>query len=765
MNAEVKNHSGRPALYIDGKVCTSPVAMISTRTKSKDGDPLSFNSEYFSQLGKAGIKIYLISCNTAWSGKNTTALFDREARLLLDAVPDAYIIARFGLHPSAQWADENPDECALYSDGTKTPVHIWTESHEEDLAGFYSLSSSKWREDAGKMLADAWKEVMALPYADRIIGCMPTAGGTSEWYYIPSFLNHENKTCLGYSKAFRLEFSAYLKETYSTDENLQKHWKMPNVSIADPPIPTYEQYYFAEQIDTDIAIRPQMLSNAPVPPAPCNGTNKGSFIDFESNPVVYDFLRAWHLGTAKSQIHFAKVIKEITPNKIVGFCYGAQGNIRFVYSGTNGGTRSILESEYIDFIENPSVYQNRQPGGFVGQRVVQDSFALHNKLYLCQDDTRTLAENSYYKSKYGVYDMVDSLNILKREFGKAICEDMPHWWFDQLVGGKRFNYPEVLDLFSKQQEICDEAFSLDRKKKSDVALIFSEETFQAVSYQTSCDAVNLLRNYEIARIGTGVDQYYHNDMANPDMPSYKLYIFVNTYVLSSEEQAVIQKKLREDHAVAVWMYAPGYVDPMSEDKMSVKAMSGLTGMHMEMICDSFDPTIRFDGEDHPVTALFDSRQTYGRFAEQVKNNFNLSKSGQPHDLLHFDSYLYPLFYVHDDDAAVLAHFAVNGLPAVALKECDGYTSIYYGPKYIEHTVLRNLAKYAGAHIWCETDDVTYVGRNYITFHAASGGTKTLRFPTPVTVTEVYEGKCYGENVTEITFPVHMGETKMFRFIE
>ncbi len=763
MLAEVKNHNGRPALFINGKVSTSPIGMISTRTRSKEDDPLSFNKEYFEALGKSGMNIFLVSCNTAWAGDNTTELFDREARLIFDAVPDAYIIARFGLHPSPEWVDANPDECVRYSDGSKAPVHIWTESHEADLSGFYSLSSSKWREDAGNILVDAWKKVMELPYADRIIGCMPTAGGTSEWYYIPEFLKPKNKTCLGYSKAFRREFSSYLRETYGTDENLQKHWGIPDATIDDPIIPTFDQYYFAEQVDYDTAIRPYaMLSNAPVPPAVGNGTNKGSFLNFETNPVTYDFLRAWHLGTAKSQIHFAKRIKEVTPDRIVGFCYGAQDSIRFIYSGTNGGTRSILECKEIDFIENPSVYQNRQSGGFVGQRVVQDSFALHNKLYLCQDDTRTLAENRYYRDRYGVYDMTDSINVLKREFGKAICEDMPHWWFDQLVGGKRFNFPEILDLFAKQQEICDTAFSLDRTKQNEIALIFDEESFQAVSYQTNCEAVTRLRDYELAKVGAGIDQYYHNDMANPDMPSYKLYIFVNTYVLTEEEQAVIQAKLKKDHAVAVFLYAPGFINPKGERKMSLGAMENLTGIRLAMLEDCYDPTFRFDGDPHPISQNLDFRQTYGRFDRQVKNNFNQSMGTQAFDLLHFDSYLYPMFYADDESATTLARFAINSLPAVSVKEMDGYTSVYYGAKYIPNTLIRELARYAGVQIYNESEDVTYVGRNYITFHASSGGEKTLHFPHPVTITEVYENKCYGENVTQITFPAYMGETKMFR---
>ena len=76
-----------------------------------------------------------------------------------------------------------------------------------------------------------------------------------------------------------------------------------------------------------------------------------------------------------------------------------------------------------------------------------------------------------------------------------------------------------------------------------------------------------------------------------------------------------------------------------------------------------------------------------------------------------------------------------------------------------------FARFAGANIWCESGDVTYIGRNYVTFHASSAGRKTLHLPVPCEVWEVYENKCMGENVTDVSFEVYFGETKMFRIIE
>ena len=97
-----------------------------------------------------------------------------------------------------------------------------------------------------------------------------------------------------------------------------------------------------------------------------------------------------------------------------------------------------------------------------------------------------------------------------------------------------------------------------------------------------------------------------------------------------------------------------------------------------------------------------------------------------------------------------------------MKKCDGFTSIFYGAKLIDRSVLRAIARFAGAHVYSEDEDVLFVGKNYITFHAASGGKKTLTLPKRAKVTEVYENKVYAENAKEIRFECYFGETKTFR---
>jgi len=753
---EIRDYNGRPSIWIDGKPYTSPIAFIRTREKVDGKMQIFFDKNYFKALGEAGIKVYYISCNTTWVQSDSLEVFDAEVKMLLDAVPDAYIIARISLHPPKEWIEANPDECVLYSDGTSPEVELWTESYQTRMPHMYSLCSQKWREDAGDAMVKTWLKILERPYADRIIACFPTAGGTSEWYYITRFL--KGSAHLGHSKAFRQEFSLYLREKYGTEEELRRVWKDSEATFDNPKLPEQEMLYYINKVDEDTLVpREKIRANDPVPEAYRNGTNVGSFTDLDACPQVYDFINAFSYGTARSQTYFAKRIKEVTPGHLVGFCYGAQDCISF-FEGRTVGIRMILECKDIDFIENPSTYENRRSGGFVGQRVVEDSFSLYNKIYVCQDDVRTMAENRYFQKHYRIWDMTDTLNVLKREFGKIICCDMHIWWFDQLLGGKRFKYPEVYELFAKQRDIAAEAWSLDRRKKSDVAFIFDENSMLGVSQQTSNDLVRMLRNYQMARCGFSYDQYYHTDMSNPNMPSYKMYVFVNTLFLTKSEREVILTKLRQDNAVAVFMYGSGFADPMADKKMSPSNISKLTGFNMAMINDNYSPMFRWNGEKHPISEGFDRRKPQGVMDERRLD-------GHIPTISNVDAYLYPLFYPDDPDAITLASFLDSGHPAISIKYCGDFTSVYYGGKSISHETLRAIAAFAGANIFCDSGDVCYVGRNYITFHASSSGKKTLYLPVPCEVREVYEDKCYGENVTEFSFDAYFGETKMFRIIE
>ena len=62
----------------------------------------------------------------------------------------------------------------------------------------------------------------------------------------------------------------------------------------------------------------------------------------------------------------------------------------------------------------------------------------------------------------------------------------------------------------------------------------------------------------------------------------------------------------------------------------------------------------------------------------------------------------------------------------------------------------------------QINTIFFNNKNYITFHASSGGEKVIRLPKRARVLEVYENVEYTSSSYEIRFSIKRGQTKMFR---
>lgn len=771
--AKIENLNGRPAITVNGQYYPPMMATICT---TKGQYKRIYDEAYYKELGEAGIRIFFLICDTEWAVSNAFELFQKEAEVLLKAVPDAYIVLRVGMHPSPKWCEENPSETVTYSDGIKRPVHLTTESYVDDFPAMYAFASQKWRETAKKYLLELYDKLETLPYFDRIIGCFFAAGGTSEWYYI-SPMHFTLKTIYcdtgGFCKfdgngldgiygdlspAFKQEFSKYLREKYETEENLKKAWCDNTATFDDPKIPNCDKRYYIHGVDHDIVHPGVLLAASPKPPAPKNGTNIGHFIDLQQHADVYDFFRALHKATADSVIYFGDAIKKRSNGRMLtGAFYGSLGAARYFDFSQIGSVYHILNSNAIDFLASPGVYENRQPGGFVGQRQVFDSFAINNRIFICEDDSRTHREHAFFKKYLEMYDVDDTVNVLKREFARNLITDIQAWWFDQHIGGGRYKEKKLYELFKVQQAIAQESYQKDRTKNSEITFIYDEESYHVVSEETTHQMVELFRNYEIDIIGAPSDRYFHNDMDNPNMPDYKLYVFVNTFYLTEKERAIIKKKLSKNNATALFLYGSGFINPNAENMMSPDNIADFTGIKMQMSDEVVSGKFKFYPNDELLASKLDKGEIYGDFTRKMWANAS-------HDWTRIKTAsvnLYPEFFADDSQAVNCAYLLENKHPAISIKQCDGFTSIYCASKYIGNDVVREIARFAGCHIYNETSDVLYANQNYVAIHAAKSGEKKITLPKPASAYEVYEEKYYSENSCNITCSMLKGETKMF----
>ncbi len=757
----IEQFNGSPAIVIDGK--PHPPMTITIMNGAKAFAPE--RRDYFRRLGEAGLKIFYVSASTRWHSPGDAAAGVPDGveaalsriRFVLDAVPDGYVMLRLNVSPPADWVDAHPEEQLTYSDGSHRRV-ICTSVGMKPIDGMHSLCSEAWRAEGDRAIEDFFSALSAHPEFSRVIGSFLCAGGTAEWYY-PQALVNADGTYGDFSEPFRREFEAYLRRKYKTVEELRRVWKRPDATFEHPAIPTPGDREFIAGADEKIvkALRDWELAGREIglklDMDALEEANVGVFLNANGYAYVADFFDAWHEATANTIVHFARTLKRLQPDLLVGAFYGSYGCTDFFDGSTASGTLAILDSGAVDFLAAPGVYNNREPGGIVAQREMQDSFRLRNQIYVCEDDSRTHRCKPWMqRDAMALYSVEDSLTTLKRDFARDICEDIHGWWFD--MGGDWYDDPEILALFRRQREIADFAYSLDRTKRNEIALVYDTESVHLVSRDTSIQVLDLWRTSDLGRIGAPVDYYFHNDLARPDMPDYKLYVMLNQYCLTDAEREAVYAKARRNGAVVLWLYAPGFVNPGAERVMDVANVERTVGMKLGFIDKTFFPHFRVDPSAHPAVARASATRRYGVIDRDVHSNIWIGSVLKP-------PYLNPGFYVDDPQATVLGRFCSSGLPALALVERDGVRSLYCAAPLMRSDLLASIAAWAGCHLYLDGDDVLYANESFVAVHAQDDGRRTIRFKRPCSPFEVYERRFYGRDVESIDVDMTLGQTLMW----
>lgn len=754
IRSRIVSHNGSPAVEVDGRIIPPMAFTAYAHTRDK---------EYLKALREAGIEVFFLICDPEWLYEGAFQQLLDDTKTLLEAVPDAKIFLRLGVHPSVEWLKNHPDEMMRYQDGRTVPCRVVTESYGNGYyPAMYALYSQAWREEATRHVLGFLRDLDKTPYRDHFIGVFLAGGNTSEWYpsnqltiYKGGYMGYE---CPGpspcdlygdFSPAFRQAFSGYLRERYGSVENLRKAWNDPEADIDNPHIPDIFERGFVN-VDAIVSRFPidggwqeRMTDNS-----------VGSFLNTDKYRCTADFYRAFHLGAADSIIYFAREIKREYPETLVGAFYGYFGCLDYYNMCMCAGALKMLDSGFVDMTACPNVYIERQPGGYASQRVMQDSFRLRGRMFFSEDDTRTVCEGDRAGARDYMeqYDIEDSLATMKRDFGRDICQDIHAWWFDQYERG-RFKHPRIFELIKRQQEIARAFYDGDRTKHNEVAFFYDEESVHVVSAPTLFQMIELNRCLEIPRTGIPADFYYHNDIARDDLPEYKLYVFVNCFSLTEKERRDIKAKVRRDGKTALFIYAQGFIDPDGTPQLSEKYVEDLTGMKVRRIDSPSYAKFKI-APDGPLATDCDPGTVYGQITKQVQDGCAMYLGTQT-------SVVYPLFVCDDPAFETAATLCKEKLPAVSIGRENGYTTVFTAAKWLTADFYRAVGRLAGCHVYEDDGDFVFANERFLTIHAATTGLKTIHLKKACSPFEVYEKRFYGENVSEIVVKMTRGETLMF----
>jgi hypothetical protein len=219
---------------------------------------------------------------------------------------------------------------------------------------------------------------------------------------------------------------------------------------------------------------------------------------------------------------------------------------------------------------------------------------------------------------------------------------------------------------------------------------------------------------------------------------YKLYIFLNSFRLDKTRRQALNRELRQDGRVAVWIYAPGYM----EEGPSLEHMQELTGFKFALGGQPWGPLLHIVDFTHPITA------------------------GLPQDLFWgTNSKLSPVFFLEDPEARVLGQVVFsegNCKPGMGVKTFPGWTSIYVAAPNLPAPVLRGMARFAGVHLYNQEGDVLYATRDLLAVHTVSGGERTFSLAREVEeVYDLFERKTIARNTQEFRVRLLPASTALF----
>jgi hypothetical protein len=734
--AEIRPHLGRPTVFVDG----SPVMLTAyspaghwrrelfheTLAHFADRDLNCF----FISIGQADLpKNKDFSLTPLWIGDEVTAAPtaafklppDEQAEVVLRDHPEAFLIVRFSLHEPASWRELHPDELFVDEDGKQLPVP--------------SLASTAYWDAAARYAAAAIQYAEGRPWADRIVGYADfmRMEGTHEPLISRSLFDH--------GPAMTARWREWLREKYGTVENLRAAHGDPALrfeTAAVPrdrlrgPAPDVAAIPYWQAGPANAPLRDYLLLQRDLYHAGFRQVAAASAAALEQlgrkRFLVYDSHKSAMLGWDNAGF-FDKTVswRHAYPELMAG-----SGNL---------GIASLFAGPGIDGLITPHDYQARNSGGVFEPEGIADSAVLRGKYMLCEMDTRTWAGTDPIAP---VRDAAEFAAVTWRNVATALTRGFTPYWMD--VYQDWFAPPEVQATIDRQAAVIRESVAWPHEPVPGIAMILDDEAVLETNGDGRFLNEAVLWEWKtgLARAGVPVRIHLFDDLSLPDFPPHRVYYFPNLFKIDAARRRLLEEKVLRNGHVVVWGPGTGISDGT---KIGPEAASAVTGFAFDML-----PV-----NDHRRTLLAVIRHP-------------LTKGLSPATVLGG-----PLAYgpvLLPTDGHVLGHAWTKlgrNLAGLAVKErpaADGstWTSVFSSTPGLPAGFWRNAARHAGAHVWCESDDILLADSQLVAIHAAAAGPRTILLPRVSDVVDVVSGEPVGQGLREIEVELAAPDTRVFRLL-
>jgi hypothetical protein len=723
----VKSHHGASALFMDG--VPVPAALYLNMRNLPHADKPWQPDPHFEQFRDAGFHFYQFISPMRFDDayEPSTGEFPQQAftpferlQKYIELDPRAMFMIRVDTEPrgdASAWLQQYPDEREVL------------ESRAKGIYMTPSYASQQWLKDGSAFMQAMIRYLRESGLSEHIMGYLVGAGDSNEWVKIGPMEDWAGD----YSPAMQRAFRDWLIQAYGDVTALRDAWGDDNVDFDQDLVPTPE-----EQAATDLFL----------------------FKDPRRRRKAIDYCRFFSSLVAKDIDHLCRAAKLASDGQhIAGVFYGytqeivwnngffgqrlADADVEHMAGARSGhsGLAQVLNSPNVDFLCSPYSYGFRGVGGEGGFMAPEESVRLAGKLWISEEDMRThlWPANSFYGQ---TRNTAETAHVLKRQFGNLLTRRAGAWWCDWAKPeAGAYGEPEVMAIFKRSLELMqDELNDDDRTPISEIAVVLDEESsFYRSTLNTYDIPAWRNRAWGVARIGAPHDAVLLSDVLAGRARDYKLYLFPNTFHLSAKERERLKVVLRRDGKVALWQYAAGFAD---DEKLSADLCEDLTGIRLRMTERQWSVNLFISNFEHALTRDLPTSTFWGT-----------------------DMRLGPLFTVDDPDAITLGTAVINQgrcEPGYVVKPFGTWTSAYSAAPNLPPGLLRNLAAYAGVHVYSHSEDVLYASRSFIVLHTVRAGEKTIHLPAKADVSDAYSGRVICRDSTTLVDVLNAGETRTYR---